>query len=153
MKTTINRSEPTGSLLTLPSRLPARDIALVDKHLEEELKEKKKRARARLRKRKLLLTLVVSYGAVVLFSFGQQFFQMQRIESDMDRVQAEIISMQEKNKQLHSEVKRLNSDAYVERIAREKLGLVKQGETVLLPAQVSSSGKVLPNGNNTDTNE
>ncbi|HEX3033275.1 MAG TPA: septum formation initiator family protein, partial [Bacillota bacterium] len=88
---------------------------------------------------------------VVLFSFGQQFFQMQSIERDMDKIQAEIKAMQLKNKQLHTEVKRLNSDAYVERIAREKLGLVKQGETVLLPARVSD--KVLPMGDQTDLNE
>lgn len=85
---------------------------------------------------KLLVIAALAYGFVIVMSFGEQFMQLRSINRNIDQVQEKIRYMQQKNKELTQEIKRLQSDAYVERIAREKLGLVKPGETVLLQAEV-----------------
>ena len=101
---------------------------------------------------KLLAVAVLAYGFVVITSFGEQFMQLREINRNIDQVQEKIRLMQGKNKELALEIKRLQSDTYVERIAREKLGLVKPGETVLLQAEVEK-GKPLPKGNKGDSAE
>ncbi|MFZ3172533.1 MAG: septum formation initiator family protein [Carboxydocellales bacterium] len=95
---------------------------------------------------KLLAVAVLAYGFVVITSFGEQFMQLREINRNIDQVQEKIRMMQGKNKELALEIKLLQSDTYVERIAREKLGLVKPGETVLLQAEVEK-GKPLPKSN------
>jgi cell division protein DivIC len=108
-----------------------------DKQSEEQAKLKREKIKTQNRRRRIVLTVVMLYALAVVFSFGHQFFQMQKIQLDMDSVQSQIKQMQQKNQELKEEVGRLNTDSYVERIAREKLGLVKPGETVLLQAQVN----------------
>ncbi len=78
--------------------------------------------------------------------------QLRSINRNIDQVQQKIHYMQQKNKELTLEIKRLQSDAYVERIAREKLGLVKPGETVLLQAEVGK-GRPLQKSNKVDDTE
>ena len=101
---------------------------------------------------KLLAVVVLAYGFVVITSFGEQFMQLREINRNIDQVQGKIRVIKGKNKELALEIKRLQSDTYVERIAREKLGLVKPGETVLLQAEVEK-GKTLPKGNKGDSAE
>lgn len=101
---------------------------------------------------KLLAAAALAYGFVIIMSFGEQFMQLRSINRNIDQVQQKIHYMQQKNKELTLEIKRLQSDAYVERIAREKLGLVKPGETVLLQAEVGK-GRPLQKSNKVDDTE
>lgn len=92
------------------------------------------------------------YAGIAVVSFGQQVFQLQGINQNIDQIQQDITTMRQKNQQLSMEIKRLQSDAYIERVAREQLGLVKPGETVLLKAEISSE-KPVPKGTQVDTRE
>lgn len=74
----------------------------------------------------LVAVLLLIYLAV---SLGSQFNKLSIMQQDIQRMQQEIEQMKEKNEALRSELQLVQSDAYVERTAREKLGLVKPGET------------------------
>lgn len=110
------------------------------------------RSRRKLIVRRLAAGVGLGYALLLAFSFGHQFFQLNGINRDINRVQQEIVSMREKNRDLSQELRRLQSDAYVERIARENLGLVKPGETVLLQAEVTQGGPER-RGTSVDTRE
>ena len=50
---------------------------------------------------------------------------------ELERTQEEITSLQEANDALREEIHRLESDSFtLERLARERLGYVKEGDTV-----------------------
>ena len=57
---------------------------------------------------------------------------MWRTQHDLDRLVREVEIVEQKNATLAREVQRLRSDlGYIEKIAREELGLVRPGEIVL----------------------
>ncbi len=132
-----------SNVLPMATRARTTKQTLVDKPIS-----KKKKPTAL----KIVALGVVIYAGVAVVSFGQQFFQLHGINQNIDRIQQDITSMRQKNQQLSLEIKRLQSDAYIERIAREQLGLVKPGETVLLKAEVNP-GKALPKDTVVDVNE
>lgn len=57
--------------------------------------------------------------------------QYWRMTQELERTQAEIASLEEANAALREEIHRLEFDPFtLERLARERLGYVKEGETV-----------------------
>ncbi|MDA8235822.1 MAG: septum formation initiator family protein [Clostridia bacterium] len=76
--------------------------------------------------------LVAGY---LLFAFGNQFLQINQMDREIVNIKNQIKVLEMKNREIKKEIRQLQSDTYVERIAREKLGLVKPGETVILPAK------------------
>lgn len=104
-----------------------------------------KQVRQKLKHKRLVVVALISiislYALIGLTSLAQQWWQMKGVNADVAQLNDEIKKMKVKNEQLREEIAKLNSKSYVERVAREKLGLVKPGEKVLLPAQ---EGQVLP---------
>ena len=62
--------------------------------------------------------------------FGQFSFQEnEKLENLIDKKEDELIKISEENETLKDEIKLLkNNDEYVEHVARENLGLIKEGE-------------------------
>lgn len=60
---------------------------------------------------------------------------MYRISKEMKIVQQEELSAKEKNQKLQDEIKMSKSDAYIEKLARERLGLIKEGETPVIDSK------------------
>lgn len=58
-----------------------------------------------------------------------------RVETTLGQLGREVLGLQDQKKQLESERELRASDAYVEEIARDKLNLVKQGETLVVVDQ------------------
>ncbi len=73
----------------------------------------------------LFTAAVVGY---LLFSLSGQFFQLSRMESQVRGMQQQVKTLQAKNQSLQNELKNIKSDAYIEQVARQRLGLVKPGE-------------------------
>ncbi|BAS29397.1 FtsB family cell division protein [Limnochorda pilosa] len=82
---------------------------------------------------------------VVLLSLGirwiQGFVAQRGLEREMEALQADLDATRGRAAQLEAEVSEMRSDAYVERKAREELGLVKPGEEryQVVPAQEDES--------------
>jgi cell division protein FtsL len=87
---------------------------------------------------RVALFVVVLVGLLFAFVYPTRTFLDQRTETNKARAQLELL--QSENARLARESKQLSTDAEVERLAREKYGLVKPGEQpyVILPAPTST---------------
>ena len=97
-------------------------------------------ARSRGRRSTLVLLLVGLAFVAVLFAFvyPTRTFLDQRNETNKSRAQLEVL--QAENARLARESKRMSTDSEIERLARQKYGLVRPGERpfVILPAPSST---------------
>jgi cell division protein FtsB len=81
-----------------------------------------------------------SFGTIVIIGFllyfGYVAVDQQKIlyskEAEMQKVQENIEEEKQTNEELKKQKDMLNSDEYSEKVAREKLGLVKPGERVFV---------------------
>lgn len=86
----------------------------------------------RLKWFRLIMVGLIAYFAYL--SFGQQA-QLKLINQEAGKVQNQLEEAQQLNTKLNEERSRLHDRAYVEKIAREELGLVKPGEVPYVPAK------------------
>lgn len=87
---------------------------------------------------KYLLYAIIGY---IAFSFGDQLLKINAMNREVDKVNQQLALLEERNRELKQEIKNLQTKTYVERIAREKLGLVKPGEVVILEAETNNQVK------------
>jgi len=84
------------------------------------------------------LTLVLMVSSLFLLAMmaftvwgNRGLLAMSRMQHELERLVREIEIVEQKNTTLSREVQRLRSDlGYIEKIAREELGLVRPGEIV-----------------------
>ncbi|MDI3538268.1 MAG: hypothetical protein PWP12_638 [Bacillota bacterium] len=88
------------------------------------------------RKRKFSWTKAVLLSLVLYFAYSssKQVQLALELRAKLDRVNKEIVATQQRTEELRREIEYLKSDAYVEKVAREELGLVKPGEIIFMPA-------------------
>ncbi len=84
----------------------------------------------------LVATVVVAY---LLFAAVQDVLLSQRLNREEDRLHLEIADLERQEIELEAIQEYLRTDEYVEGVARDVLGLVRRGETLIV---VSST--VLP---------
>ncbi|MDZ7671533.1 MAG: septum formation initiator family protein [Halanaerobiales bacterium] len=85
-------------------------------------------------KKAMILLLII---VIIIFSF-RLFMNMRKVnemEQRLDRLSQEYEEKIEQNQQLKEEIERVKSPAYIEKVAREELGLVKPGEILLIPVE------------------
>ncbi len=75
-----------------------------------------------------LLAVLVLAGLQVIAQVKAKQQEVARKRAEVERVQREIAVLQERNQQLKYNVQYLKTDDGIEKIAREKLDLVKPGE-------------------------
>jgi cell division protein FtsB len=85
-----------------------------------------------MRNKRLLLILAVALPAVGYLLFGSRgIFQRIRLERQKVEMEQKIRDAEAESKRLKDESKALDDDrATIERVAREKHGMVRSGETV-----------------------
>ena len=79
---------------------------------------------------KVLLAVIVL--AAILILLGLRSLDVYRLDREAARLAALKRSLQQENAVLREEKKLLHTPGYVEKIAREQLGLVKPGEIAIL---------------------
>lgn len=57
---------------------------------------------------------------------------MQKKKSELAKKQQEVVELKKENTRLKDDVKLSSSDLYIEKMAREKCGLIKEGETPVI---------------------
>ncbi|GAA0726012.1 septum formation initiator family protein [Clostridium malenominatum] len=77
----------------------------------------------------LLFCVIIVY---ICFVFGKQQITIKNIKSQIDEKNLEVEKLKEKNKTLQEEVDMSKSDSYIEKLAREKLNLIKPGENAVI---------------------
>ena len=84
----------------------------------------------RRRSRNLIVFAIV---AVVLYTFAGQGIRLYSVKAQERRLEEEIKAQEIKNQILKEQIKILQSDEYIEKVAREQLGWIKQGEIQYVP--------------------
>lgn len=103
--------------------------------LHSKKQSKKTRGRFRITRSKLPLLIFIVLLLYVSVSLGTRFDQLHIMQRDLQAMEMEIQEISSKNAALHKQLENLQSDKYVEQVAREKLGLVKPGESRIIPVQ------------------
>ncbi|AQS02749.1 FtsB family cell division protein [Clostridium beijerinckii] len=86
-------------------------------------------------KTKLILKRTIITGFIIFFAFSyiRQSITMNRIQKEIDSKQVQLNEINQKNERLQDEVDKINSNSsdYLEKLARERLGMIKPGEKVV----------------------
>lgn len=97
------------------------------------LSEQKKTFRFSISKLSSLILIVLLIYLVA--SLTLQFKKLYTMQDEMREVQKKVDELKEKNLEIHEQLKHVQSDQYIEQMAREKLGLVKSGESRIITTQ------------------
>lgn len=78
----------------------------------------------------LVLLIIISSSLIMDIFFGQfSFLENEKLDNLIEQKEDELLKISGENEALKDEIKLLkNNDEYVEHIARENLGLIKEGE-------------------------
>jgi len=84
----------------------------------------------------LILLIVESF--FLLFWGIKSYYVIDKAQKELEKIEAKLTQLKLENKELKQQVNNLTDSFYLEKMAREKLGLAKKGEIVY---------KILPGGN------
>jgi len=77
-------------------------------------------------------SIIVFIFAIFVFNYIKQEITIRRIQGDIINSQEELQELKNKNIELESDLKKANeSNEYLEKLARERLGMIKDGEKVV----------------------
>lgn len=94
----------------------------------------------RLTIKKIIFLVLFS---ILIVSLVRQENTMNKIQNEMVERQKELEAINEKNLRLKDEVEKVQTDEYTEKLAKERLGMIKPGEKV-----ISNSGRGESSSNN-----
>lgn len=87
----------------------------------------------------LLKRIIPLFLIFILIVFTYQIFnnyqQINEMEKNIKDVETEIDDTEKTNLKLERELSLVDNPDYIERLAREKLGLVKPGEELIIPVE------------------
>lgn len=93
------------------------------------------KAKRRMNKNRIVFISVVLAATVyVVFTLVSQQFEIVAAKEALAAVESEIQSQQELAQQLEEKKQLVNTDEYIEKLAREKLGLVRPDEIIFVDA-------------------
>ena len=98
---------------------------------------KAKRKRRKVKKSKSVLNRIIScflifFVVVVCVSLYSQAKTLYRLKNEESMITSQLESEKKRNLEITSSAEYYKSDAYIESVAREKLGLVMPGEIVFI---------------------
>jgi cell division protein FtsB len=76
----------------------------------------------------LFVVPLLAYGA---YSIGDRWYQNFILTRQEEAIRAEVMALREENLRLQRELNFARSDAGVEKVAREQLGLIRPGDTAI----------------------
>lgn len=111
---------------------PLRKYQEVDYPSQETQETKRRSAQRRtfnLSRSKLPLIAAIMIFTYVAVAMGGNVSKLTSMHREIASIEQQVQDLKEKNASLRQELQLVQSDAYIEKTAREKLGLVKKGET------------------------
>jgi cell division protein FtsB len=95
---------------------------------------------------RLAAVLAVPLLLYALLATGQKAVENYRLNQQADELRAQVVSLRDQNIQLQQQLVQARTDEAIETIARERLGLVKPGDSpvVLLPPETSKDAGARP---------
>lgn len=86
------------------------------------------RVKKRMNLKNMVIIILI---AILVISYVRQELTMNKIHKDIEAKQTQLNELQDKNKKLQDEANQSSTDEYIERMARERLGMIKDGEKVI----------------------
>ncbi|MCF8010103.1 MAG: septum formation initiator family protein [Clostridiales bacterium] len=105
------------------------------KHPTKKTSSLRKKRKLNFKKSKLPVLVLILLLAYTVFSLSTSFDNLYALQKDVNQIQTEIDDLKDKNSKLKQKLENVNSDEYVEKMAREKLGMIKAGETKVVPVK------------------
>lgn len=96
--------------------------------------KRKKQSKKTNKLQGLIKIAFVIFLVYLVISFVSGFSKAHSLKKDITSLRTEVKSLEKVNYQLQKEVKYFKSPEAIEKLAREKLGLVKKGEVVVMPS-------------------
>lgn len=85
---------------------------------------------------KYVISFVLIY---CLVSFVGSIYDLYKLNSEAAQLKAKVAKLEAKNNKLREKIKMVQSNAYIEKVAREELGLVKKNETLIITTDTSKT--------------
>lgn len=85
----------------------------------------------------LVMLLVMVYMG---FSLVGEMKKLEAMRQNVEQIEQEMQQLQSKNAELHKTLEMIKSNDYIEQMARENLGLVKPGESLIIPVKEQTEG-------------
>ena len=85
--------------------------------------------------KKAMVYLLIIVIVIFAFKLMMNIRKVNQMEDRLNSLQQQVQNQIEENKELKEEIERVKSPEYVEKVAREELGLVKPGEILLIPVE------------------
>lgn len=82
--------------------------------------------------KKLKILIIGIFIINICYVTINQQLTMNKIQAQIDNKATETKELKSSNQKLQNELKMAHTDQYSERLAREKLGLIKQGEITVI---------------------
>jgi cell division protein FtsB len=93
----------------------------------------------------LLLAVVGPACALILLATAQRAVEGYQLARQVEAMRREVAELREQNVELQRRIARYRSDAYIERVAREELNLVRPGDVpVIIVAPTPAPSLVRP---------
>lgn len=83
-------------------------------------------------KTRFILGLILLLGLYLIVSFSRDLWVLTKKENEISQSQLKLEKLRWENEKLRKELEYVHSEAFIEKEAREKLGLTREGETVLM---------------------
>ncbi len=80
---------------------------------------------------KIIWALILVLIFYIVFLFSDKYAKTLQLKEDIKKLESDIKELKLKNKNLSEEVESLKADKYIEKIAREELGLTKPDEILI----------------------
>src|SRR3989344_2341335 len=90
------------------------------------------RRTAKGRKTMVMMLALGAIAGVLVYKVGRVSYEKYQITKHISTIDGELKALSAKNDDLHVLIKHLNDDAYVEKEARKKLNLQKEGEKAVI---------------------
>lgn len=91
----------------------------------------------------VITLIVIAFAVYFVYTIISQQVTINQKSKEIETLQSKVDAAAEESKRLEQEIESLNDPEYLERIAREKLGLVRPNERVFI-----DSNKSEDNGSN-----
>ena len=104
----------------------------------QEKREKSSNSKKLIRVFVAVICLVAAVSLGTIFVHQERTMKVQR--EQLKQLQQSLQELQENNDLLREEISYMDSDAYIERVAREKLGMIRKGETVYVDDDADQPG-------------
>ncbi|MBA1334617.1 MAG: Cell division protein DivIC (FtsB), stabilizes FtsL against RasP cleavage [Firmicutes bacterium] len=89
----------------------------------------RKKPNRKIRVRHILLVVLALY---IGYTLVYQHIAIRQARSDEAVVREQIRKLEEENERIRAQIEMMQSDQYIEKLAREKLGLIKPGEVMFV---------------------